>query len=138
MASKQWFLIPKPRAIHMGSQSTLMNRSSQGNVSGYFSTSKFRSVSVVYYAHLIFLGIREVVYARSIFVGFHNRIPRGGFFFAGSLAPDTTEEDVERDLAAEIAANMTEVAEIENAEKEEVRARAAAESELLKQGKFCL
>jgi hypothetical protein len=44
---------------------------------------------------------------------------------------------VERDLAAEIAANMTEVAEIENAEKEEARAR-AAKYELLKQGKFCL
>jgi hypothetical protein len=55
-------------------------------------------------------------------------VPKGGFFFAGTLVPDPQEE-------AEIAANMAEVAEIERAEKEEARIRAAAKTEI-KQGNY--
>jgi hypothetical protein len=66
-------------------------------------------------------------------------VPKGGFFFAGSLAPDQVEDEYNaaaaRDLKAAIAANMAEVAEIEKAEKEEACAR-AAKYELVKKGIF--
>lgn len=55
--------------------------------------------------------------------GFLNKLPKGGFFFAGTLAPDPLED-------AEIAANMVEVAKIEKAEKEEACNRVAANTEI--------
>jgi hypothetical protein len=89
---------------------------------------------------IFFLGAHGAVRTRSTSrFPFYNRVPRGGFFFAGSLVEDpATDESAStkgRDPEKEIATNMAEVAEIVKAGKEEVRARAAKE-ELVKQGKY--
>jgi hypothetical protein len=64
-------------------------------------------------------------------------VPKGGFFFAGSLAPDQVEDEYNvaatSDLEAAIAENMVEVAEVENVKQEEARA-SAAKYELVKNG----
>lgn len=78
--------------------------------------------------------------SRSTFIrDFYNRVPQGGFFFAGSLVHDLLEDETPditaSNTAANIAQNMAEIAETEKAEKAEARAR-AAKADILKQGSF--
>lgn len=97
------------------------------------------------YVGLMFSGLPGVVRTRSTFVhDFHDRIPQGGFFFAGSLiydlpqedTPDVAAYDPEADLEADMAQIKESEREVARMEKvlEEARAR-AAKMEVVKQGK---
>lgn len=70
---------------------------------------------------------------------FYKRVPKGGFFFAGSLVEDSAEVVLSstegRNSDTAIAATMAEVADIEKAEKDEAHARALKE-EPVKQGRY--
>lgn len=125
---------PKTSSEHVRHQPIIVNGSFHGFTYKAFSASRCLTSSYSSNLNNSFQGATKFGPPRpSSLPAFHNRVPRGGFFFAGSLVPDPEEEKMatgpHSNIKTESAANMTHVTEVKQDKKEGSAAYTVARSE---------